>query len=83
MTIKCTFLCVCVCVCVCVCIGGGQYGRSSQQVLRYCARPAAQTGSDSGLGLYGARVTHSVLQVHSLQTHQNHLLQGRRVWGPV
>ncbi len=61
-----------------LCAGGGQYGRSSQQVLRYSTSTATQTGDYWRPVVYGARVTHPVLQVHPLQTHQNHLLQRRR-----
>lgn len=63
--------------------GGGQHGRTSQQVLRHGAGAAAQAGGHPGLGLHGARAPHPVLQIDPLQTHQDHLLQGRRVGGAV
>lgn len=63
--------------------GGGQHGRTSQQVLRHGAGAAAQAGGHPGLGLNGARAPYPVLQIDPLQTHQDHLLQGRRVGGAV
>lgn len=63
--------------------GGGQHGRPSQQVLRHSAGAAAQAGGDPGLGLNGARAFDPVLQIHPLQAHQDHLLQGWRVRGTV
>lgn len=63
--------------------GGGQHGCPSQQVLRHSAGAAAQAGGHPGLGLNGARASDPVLQVHPLQTYQDHLLQGRRVRGTV
>lgn len=63
--------------------GGGQHGRTSQQVLRHRAGAAAPAGGHPGLGLHGARAPHPVLQIDPLQTYQDHLLQGRRVGGAV
>lgn len=41
--------------------GGGQHGRSPQQVLCHGAGPETQTGSDPGLSLYGAGAADPVL----------------------
>ncbi|CAF88440.1 unnamed protein product, partial [Tetraodon nigroviridis] len=50
---------------------------------RHRACPEATSGGDPGPGLHGAGAPDPVLQIHALQAHQDHLLQGRRVRGPV
>lgn len=49
--------------------GGREYGCPPQQVLCHCAGPEAQAGGHPGLGLHGAGIANSVLQVNPLQAH--------------
>ena len=63
--------------------GGWQHGRPSQQVLCHSSGPEAQARGHPGPGLHGAGAAHPVLQVNSLQAHQDHLLQGRSFRRPV
>ena len=62
---------------VCLSVGGGQYGRPPQQVLCHGTGAEAQTGDYRGPFIHGAWAAHPVLQVHALQAHPHHLLQGR------
>lgn len=64
-------------------LGCWQHGRPPQQILRHGARAAASSGHHPGPGHHGERAAHPVLQIHSLQAHQNHLLSRRHLWGPV
>lgn len=73
------------------CSRGGQHGRPPQPVL--CHSPGAdistgdcpgaplQSGGRAGPDKHGSGATDSVLQVHTLQTHSNHLLPWRGVRG--
>lgn len=71
------------------CCCSRKHGWPPQPLLRYCAsanipsrditRTAIQSGSDSGPDQYGARTVDPVLQIHSLQAHTDHLLQGRSI----
>ena len=63
--------------------GGRQYGCPPQPVLCHGSGPEAQAGNHRGPLLYGERAADPVLQVDPLQTHQDHLLQGRSSGGPA
>lgn len=60
---------------VCFLPGGRQYGCSPQQILCHSASPKTPTGDHRRSLLHGAWTAHSVLQIDSLQTHQDHFLQ--------
>eukprot|EP00069_Balaena_mysticetus_P007049 bmy_18938T0 len=61
----------------------GQHGRPPEPLLRHRARPAAPAGDHPGPGGHGARASHPVLQVHTLQAHPHHLLPRRCLRGAV
>lgn len=61
----------------------GQHGRPPKSLQCHGAGPAAPPGDHCRAGLHGQGDAHPVLQEHSLQASEDHLLQGRGERGPV